>query len=364
MSMFGDVVRPDGMTWPDRPDPIGQRSELNGSRMDSIICRVFHGEATESEHEVLRAWRRESPENENHYRDFVRLLEEARDAVWDEVAGIPAPAVDVLLDPTLADGGVVHRERRVRRFWSDRRVRGAFALAAAIACFILVSQWFQESGDSGFYLGTGEIVTGPSEMSTVRLGDGSVVRLAPESRLLISNKPGTREVWLDGRAYFAVRHHDAIPFVVRSHAGDAVVLGTRFDIQATPEDLRVIVVEGAVQLNGREAESGGVEVAARQVGRVAGSATPVLEDADDAVIARELGWVGDFLVFEGTPLRDVAREMSEHYGVRVRILDGALEDETVSGLFVKEELGEVVEILCRALGAHCSITTREVLIGP
>jgi len=343
---------------------IDSRHLMTRTRMEEIISRVLRGAATESEHAGLRAWRRESPRNERYYLDLARMLEQASEVACEDIATVPMPSVDSLIERAEDARGRSRVTSLLRRAWTTPRLRSPLAMAAGVAGMVLFSHWFGGPQSNGFHLGTGEIVTGPTEMSTVTLGDGTVVRLAPESRLRISDKPGIREVWLDGRAYFAVRSHDGLPFVVRSHAGDAVVLGTRFDLQATPDGMRVLVVEGAVQLNGRTGDSDGLEVTARQVGRVGAAAPAVIEEADPQVLERELRWLGDFLVFEDTPLGQVADELSRHFGISVQILDNSLVEETVRGLFVKESAEEVVQILCRALAVHCAVTDSEVLIGP
>mgnify|MGYP000343867029 CR=1 FL=1 len=43
---------------------------------------------------------------------------------------------------------------------------------------------------------------------------------------------GKREVILDGEAYFEVAHNEKSPFVVRTHAMDVEVLGTKFNVEA------------------------------------------------------------------------------------------------------------------------------------
>jgi ferric-dicitrate binding protein FerR (iron transport regulator) len=83
-----------------------------------------------------------------------------------------------------------------------------------------------------------EFVTDTAEMATARLDDGSVVRLAPRSRLRVSHAAHVRESWLDGEAYFAVAHDKARPFRVRTRAGTVEVLGTRFDLRVAADDAR------------------------------------------------------------------------------------------------------------------------------
>src|SRR5207247_1917000 len=85
--------------------------------------------------------------------------------------------------------------------------------------------------------GAQEFVTGATEAATIHLRDGTVVRLAPQSRLRLTGVPGVREVTLDGRAYFAVAKLAGRPFTVKSRGGQAVVLGTRFEVDARGEEM-------------------------------------------------------------------------------------------------------------------------------
>jgi transmembrane sensor len=325
--------------------------------VDELICRTLQGRTSRAERDRLLAWRRDSPENERYYSDLVRLLEEATAAELSEEAD-SMPLIEDLIAPS-----PFSTFRKRRRGWSRSRLLAAtstLTAAAAILLFLFGSRPASQSlAESSF--GTGEIVTGHSESTTVRLGDGTIVRLGPESRLRVIGEAGRREVWMEGRAYFAVARDEARPFRIRTHAGDALVLGTRFDLHVRNDDLRVLVVEGAVQLGAR---GSAVDVEASQLGRVTAYLPPSREEVDAEFIETELSWIGNFIAFENTPLSRAAQELSAHYGVPVEVLDSSLARETVRGMFTDETLPEVVRVLCRATGAHCSITPTGVTIGP
>lgn len=353
--------------------------EMLPLKMNEIIARVTRGIASEEEGRALRIWRASSPANERHYRELVQILLEAEEIMWEAVAEAKPPSVDEILshvgEPVLDGGpsalrtslGTAPLRRRVPPL---RRSFVMLAAAAGIATILLIGQSGRPpnpSTNSSVSLAPREVVTGVSETAIVRLGDGSVVRLAPESRLLIpdaASPEGTRQVWLTGRAFFAVTNSgDGRQFVVRSHAGDATVLGTRFDIHVGADDLQVVVVEGAVRLSPQSSATQEIEVGTNQRGLVSPQHAPVRDDLDDNTIEQELYWLGDYLVFEATPLRDVARELERKYGVPVRILAASLETETVRGVFLNESLENVVDVICRALSADCVTGGSGVMLG-
>ena len=66
------------------------------------------------------------------------------------------------------------------------------------------------------------------------LPDGSNVWLNAGTTMKypVSFMKGKREVILNGEAYFEVAHNEKSPFVVRTHAMDIEVLGTKFNVEA------------------------------------------------------------------------------------------------------------------------------------
>ena len=103
--------------------------------------------------------------------------------------------------------------------------------------------------------GPGSVVATPVGVrDSVRLLDGTIVVLAPASRLTLAADygEGERNVSLDGAALFAVVHDSAHPFAV--HAGNAVVrdVGTAFTVRADDDAgvVRIGVTEGAVSVDG------------------------------------------------------------------------------------------------------------------
>jgi ferric-dicitrate binding protein FerR (iron transport regulator) len=327
--------------------------------MDELIIRSLQGKTNQSDERRLADWRGASPAGARHYSHIRRLWELGR-ALEDGTADEPIPTIQELerqAERPQAPTSIPRPKAQHNRFsW----VRNVWKVAAL---FFLgfAARHFIPDGENSVALGAAEFVTGISEAVTVTLGDGTLVRLAPESRLRLTDGATDREVWLDGRAYFAVTKREGRPFRVRTHAGDAVVLGTRFDLQAQEGQLRLLVVDGKVELAARGTK---VAIEASEMSEVVGSAPPTLEKVNPEYVQSSLRWMGDFIAFESTPLRQAAHELSLQYGVPIEVLDSTLAEETVYGWFANEELEDVLNVVCRAVRAHCSIRQAGVTIEP
>jgi transmembrane sensor len=204
---------------------------------------------------------------------------------------------------------------------------------------------------------TAEISTGTGETATVQLSDGTIARIAPRSRLRIEHgKP--RNVWLEGQAFFGVAPHEGQPFTVRTRAGVAQALGTRFDVRVEENGLRVVVVEGRVVLRSSVSE---VEIGPGELSRIALDGSLQTERVDD--VYSLIDWMDSSLVFQSTPLSDVAREVRERYRLRVQIADSALASRKVTAWFTDESAEEVLAVVCRVAVVPCAFTDSLVTIG-
>jgi ferric-dicitrate binding protein FerR (iron transport regulator) len=322
--------------------------------VDEVILRSRAGRTSAVEESRLLSWRRASPANEAFFQDTSRLLAAAESVQGEEVP--PAPSLEKLMGRG--------RSRQAKRAYGDgarwvwrSALVGITATAAVLAAVLMGRS--EASQEKDFSFGAGLFVTGPKETATLVLSDGSVVRLAPQSRLRIPGVSGSREVFLEGRAYFAVAKMEGYPFQVRTQAGEAVVLGTRFEVQTEGEDLRLVVLEGRVALG-----SGGkqVEVGAGEVSRISrGTTTEPVRVGD---VEPLVTWLERFIVFQATPLGEVARELEDTYGVRVEVTDSALAAQTVTGWYADRTFPEVFAIVCEVLQAECSIRDGVARVAP
>jgi ferric-dicitrate binding protein FerR (iron transport regulator) len=318
---------------------------------EELLFRFLLGQARPAEREAVTAWRNASQEHEARLADLTQLLELAGEADVQVPTGDPPGAAEII---QLASrrAGIVRRRRWLQRF-------GVGLAAAAVALVAVGLLSTHRSNSAGYVFGAGEFVTGSKETATVRLGEGSVVRLAPASRLRVIRSPNERVVSLEGRAYFAVTRVEGRRFEVRTRAGTVIVLGTRFDLEANADTLALIVVEGRVALStrGQQATLESGERSGVKNGRLQ-SPTKV----DD--VARSVAWTGNFLVFQATPLAKVASEIAHHYGVRVEIPDPALATRTVTAWLSEQSLDEALNVVCTIVDAQCLVRNNTVIMRP
>lgn len=335
--------------------------ERHTNPMDEIILAALQNRMSPGDIVRLEEYRGASPVNEAHYQQLSEL--------WKASAG-----GDPLIVPNSAPPAQLLRALRRRqqkspdvRFTLVSRPRshwvipGLAAVAGVAATLVFMSLGENRQGavDAGVALSAAEFVTDTLETATARLEDGSVVRLAPRSRLRVIPVGKRREVWLDGEGYFAVAHNARRPFRVRTRVGNVEVLGTRFDARVEGSNLRVIVTEGTVALT---AGSRRVLVPAGNVGTVGEDRIPTVSAV--ANHAALLEWMNGALIFQNTPMWDVARELEIRYRIRVLLPDSAVASRRVTAWFSQQDAAQVLAAICRAVEAHCTFANGIASIEP
>ena len=328
--------------------------------MDELLLRYLRKQTSEDEDAVVTAWLEDSPERERQLSELRRLVEvghvadrrvdpgeapSAEDVIWRAEARVARSGSD--------PGMPLGRRLRTRRPWI--RWSDSLAVAAVAVIFLGVWQAVVRSGNSAAPSIRQFASTDSGETEIVRLADGSVIRLGPDSWLTASWRTeipegAAREVAFHGEAFFAVAGDPARPFRIATDAGTAEVLGTRFHLAAGEEDLSVAVVEGRVALAGPDHEV--------QVG--AGQATRLLRgQPQDVVPAPPIGivaaWLDDFLIFHDTPLSVAMQEVEARYGADVVVDEPALLDRTLTMWFESKSLEEVMTVVCSVVDARCSV---------
>ena len=322
--------------------------------IDELILREPSGRRSEAEQSRLTDWRRASPENERHYQQMRSLLAATQTAVERMPIPPPPPIASMMRKPAPA---AVPRQGAVLAIgaglWWGLGVAAAATLAAV---FIITRAPLVPNAARGPQ--ALEFVSNRNSARTVRLEDGSVVRLAPGARLTML---ADREAVVEGRGYFAIAPDTAHPFHIRSSAGEVVVVGTQFDLQVNPGSLEVLVVKGIVNLSG---SGKSVRVTASERGWIEAGTAPSGAPVDSVYVSRALTWLGNFLAFEETRLDDVAVALERHFGTSVVVSDSALAKETVTAVFEDETLAAAAEYICRAVSAKCIIQPDRVVIAP
>jgi transmembrane sensor len=315
--------------------------------MDELIQRYLQGAASEDDRLRLDEWRRAAPANEQRLRS-IRLVWEATDARYlGRWAAMPPSA-----------GALIERAARPDISPVRSPVRWRAWATAAILVLAIGAGWLRMRQA----LGTGDTLAAGDAALTATLADGSFVLLAPGSRIEFRATEARRAAHLRGTAFFAVAERGDQPFTVDAGSTRITVLGTRFEVRERRDSVHVAVVEGLVSFASR---AGAVQLARGEVGEVTGgggTAIPVRRVTAD--IYAELDSVGAPLLYQRTPLAQVADELARRFGRPIAITDSALAGRLVTARFGDERFEDAMAAVCAIARARCRLDVTPVRVEP
>lgn len=317
------------------------------------LVRFFAGLSSEEEQQEVRAWIEANP-------SFRRTIDAGPDTPWD------ADRAAARLTNRIRQKQH-HQERQPKRPPEHRpatrrlphRSRAASSLlryaagAALVVMMIMTGLWLSNSSTppASPTAQQDEFVTGRGQRTTLRLPDDTEIVLNAESslRLLDGYAQEQREVFLQGKAFFDVTHQPDLPFIIHTDEATVRVLGTAFSVSAYTEqgDVQVAVAEGRVMLRpAQEAARDTVVLRPHDLGIASMDGLTVQHNVN---LDLYHAWTEGRLVFEATPLEEVARELERWYDLQIHFADAALKDRRLTGEFNDQSLNNILKIISLTL---------------
>lgn len=228
-----------------------------------------------------------------------------------------------------------------------------------------------------------EIETKTGEKVQITLSDGTKIWLNASSKLSYPSKLDNNEVhvYLEGEAYFDVKHNENRLFQVHAADLNIKVLGTAFNVKSYPEEkiVETTLVRGKVRIEGTKEKENYVVLLPNQKASYVGSsaqlivtetpkqnisdrapdlnqiksialksnATVVLSNNVNTLL--ETSWKDGKLEFVDEQFSSLAVKMERWFGVKIDIRDARLGKVRYTGSFEKETIEQALSALSLTL---------------
>ncbi|SEL63018.1 FecR family protein [Parapedobacter koreensis] len=192
----------------------------------------------------------------------------------------------------------------------------------------------------------------------ITLSDGTKVWLnaMSELRFPVHFGQGSREVFLQGEAYFEVAHDAKKPFHVNVNGNKVEVLGTHFNINAYRDVMSATLVEGSVRVSNPTGER---VLAPGQEAKVGEQITVQPANIDKAIAWKQ----GDFY-FKRDNIDEIMGQLSRWYDVEVKYESAYPANKGYSGAIRRDvNISQVLEMLSYVSGAVFTIEGNTVTIA-
>lgn len=358
--------------------------QSNSDLIWNLMARKFSGESSEQELLELDKLLQQNPDenysmellqdiwhskpvfnsqySENKYKELLIKLRES--------GGIEEVLETVNVDHLAEDNFVPTSSKRNKLLL----LFASIVVLLSIGSFVLIN--FNTNKTQTAAISRNQISTRNGSKTSLKLADGTLVTLNADSKLEYpENFSGnTREVTLQGEAFFEVAHNAKNPFIIHTKAMDIKVLGTVFNVKAYSGDRtsEASLIKGSIEviINNRKAgkiilkpnekisvlNTGNEVVDAANSEKPhytnnkstasAGSTASVIidklkQDPKENII-EEIAWTQNKLVFKNEKLENIVVMLKRWYGENVILENENLKELKCTGTYYQENLAQVI----------------------
>lgn len=313
-----------GELGPAETETFGPWAASDPARQSTVIelTKLWKGSGpTVAQFDVDAMWARVLPSLQRRTRVLSLITRDSHPwSRWSGWAGIPRAVVAALILSSIAlAGGIAINRRR---------------------------------HDATPFPGMRTFSTRRGQRANLQLDNGTQVVLGAATTVKIADDYGdlARNVYLNGEAYFIVRHDSARAFIV--HAGHALVrnVGTQFAVTAYAgaTTTQVVVAEGTVAVAHTELRASDVAII-----DTSGRFAVVHHGAN---VPAAIGWTQGRFAFEAAPFREVAASLSRWYDLDIELADSTIGRQALTVTFGSESTHQVLDAL--ALLTHTRYAQR------
>ena len=295
------------------------------------IIRNLKDEASAEDRERLSLWLTDS-ENKNYYAKLKQI--------WDRTGKLQES-----YKPDLnAAWSNIDAKLDNKRYEKSPFFEGySWIATVAAALLILIAATFvvyQISGTNGIFPSNIQVFETENDTDSLLLSDGTRVWLNKNSSIKYQKKFGKeRTIRLSGEAYFEVAKDTEHPFVVVTEKTTTRVLGTSFNINTKDEQPHITVFSGKVAFSDALSKETIILVKGERAEIVEGRPYKYMHN-DPNILA----WKTGLVVFENTPMDQVAATLSNFYQTKIQLSD-QISELNLTASFYRQDVQEALEVI-------------------
>lgn len=304
-----------------------------------LIVRLFAGEGSDEEKSAIESWLNQDTENQ-------KLLDNLKE-IWLSSGLEHNPdrydieeAIRQFQKKTHFHIKKTSRRRQIYRFV---RYAAILVLAAALPA----SYYYGKK--SVFPSDTVTTITCPhGDKTSIILPDSSLVFLNSGSRITFNNnfQNGSRQVYLEGEAFFTVHKDPKNPFHVKTTDLVVEVLGTEFNLKAYPNEktISTTLVKGCLKVI---ANHNSIKIKPNQK-LIYNKRNQEIKLKEVCDLAPETEWKNGRLVFRNKSLEELGEELERWFDVVIKFDDEQVKTRRFTGTLEHESILEAISYFGRS----------------
>lgn len=347
----------------------------------------------------FRSWvRNPSPEQDMIWQDWIKDHPHQQNALAEARAIVLAihpvhrdnindGEIKEEIDSILAGISEDKDEDNDKRINTRRSVFSSWVARAASVTILIIAGWYGTQHFIATYHNNDSIndtKISPDNYMIERMNKSSdplLISLPDNSSILLSQnsvlryprlfKGDSRNIFLEGTAFFEVTRDPSKPFYVNAGKIIAKVLGTSFEISTdeSGKQISVIVKSGTVSIysdTGRNENHMDIQpnviLTRHEQFILKDEVSQVQHTRLDSVSIEALKVPDTYLKFTATAATEVFRALATAYGVQINFENAEIGECSITASFTDEPFPVKLDLICRSIGVKYNIVNDEVTI--
>lgn len=346
---------------------------MNNERFLELMTKKTAGEATETELNELESLLQADKTLAERYTILNKYLAESsynvsadKDAALQKtLARLTESTVEETNREETAPVITIHSmQKRRLPVWKRASIAAAVLIIAVSVVFIKKNNEAAQMGDRLV-----EKQNAKGIKSTIVLTDGSKIWLNADSKISYPEvfNGNTREVTLDGEAFFDVAKNPSKPFIIHLANGTVRVLGTSFNIRAYASEKMVetSVATGKVAFIPKytRTEKKQDTIFLTPENKVRFSLVKNEVTTQPTISADDKAWTEGKMIFRSMLFKDIAAELERSFGKQVLFKDEAIAAYRLTGSFQNNTLAEILYYLSKTKTFSYTISDEQIIIS-
>lgn len=304
---------------------------MSRKAIDELLDRYLKGKASTFEQALVENWLLTPDEEPSAWEK----MDTAHQALW---LGTVFERIQVSID----------EQPIVKLPIAHTNWKRIIAVAATITAFFCLFNFWPSIKPSFLTDQMVELKMPTNTKQQLTLSDGSRVWLNSGAELKYAEKftGDTREVYLNGEAYFDIKHDPQHPFIVHTGKLSTTVLGTAFNIKATAgtNQIKVTVTRGKVKVS-RGEKTLGLLLPDQEISYNTNNQTYQQYQIDAAKVTN---WLPSDLFFDNATFGEATQILEQRFNVKIQFEHEQVKNCRFSGTAIAtKEIEEIIDVMCK-----------------
>ncbi|MCG2613421.1 FecR domain-containing protein [Terrimonas sp. NA20] len=339
---------------------------MRDNRFLLLVTRKLSGEASQCELQELADLLKTDTSLREEFEIMSRYWQqENQEQTANTEAALQRTLSQLGIEPEVQTEATEPAVKRIPAWKIFTRAAAAVILLGALSVGIYA---LVNNGSSGDNKNLVQKTNAKGVKSTIALADGSKVWLNADSKLQYPSSftGNTREVYLNGEAFFDIEKNPSKPFIIHLANGTIRVLGTSFNIKAYDNEpvVETSVATGKVAFiprlkNNDPADTIFLTPNNKVIYQLKTEKTTTAATSSE----EDRAWTEGKLIFRSMLFEEIGIELERNFGKKVVFEDSDIKTYRLTGSFQNNTLSEILYYLSKTKSFSYSVTDEQIVIS-